>query len=131
MSKNDCERFFDAGSSYLKTAQRGHRRRSVFSVAMIYHILCLSIEKFLMAIFCCHNAIPQHHTLSHMVQEATTFTTIPGELIEQVQGLDKVLNLCDPNAPLQAVLTDGQLQSMLTVGEKIRDLVSDHLPRAA
>lgn len=131
MNKNDCVSYFDAGNSYLKTAKRGYRRRSVFSSAMLYHILCLSIEKFLMGIFCYHNAIPQHSTLSHMVQEVAAFTNVPKELIEQVQSMDSVLNLCDPNAPLQSALTESQIQSMLTVGEKIRDLVADHLPRAA
>jgi hypothetical protein len=131
MNKNDCESYFNAGDSYLKTAKRGHGRSSVFTGTMIYHILCLSIEKFLMGIFCCHNAIPQHSTLSHMIQEAAAFTDMPKELIEQVNAMDNVLNLCDPGAPLQAVLTESQLQAMLIVGEKVRNLVSDHLPRAA
>lgn len=131
MNKNDCEGYFDTGNSYLETAKRGHRRGSVFNGTMIYHILCLSIEKFLMGLFCYHNAIPQHNTLSHMVQEAAAFAEMPKELIEQVQSIDNVLNLCDPNAPLQAVLTDSQLQAMLSVGERIRALVAAHLPRAA
>lgn len=131
MNRNDCESYFDAGDSYLETAKRGHHRSSVFTGTMIYHILCLSIEKFLMGIFCCHNAIPQHSTLSHMIQEAAAFTEMPKELIEHVKAMDNVLNLCDPAAPLQAVLTESQLQAMLMVGEKIRDLVNDHLPRAA
>ena len=131
MDKNDCESYFDAGSSYLETAKRGHSRSSVFSGTMIYHILCLSIEKFLMGIFCCHNAIPQHNTLSDMIQEANTFTEMPKELIEQIQSMDSILNLCDPNAPLQAIITEDQLKAMLTVGEKIRDLAAAHLPHAA
>jgi len=131
MNRNDCESYFDAGNSYLETAKRGHKRSSVFTGTMIYHILCLSIEKFLMGIFCYHNAIPQNSTLSHMIQEAAAFTDMPVELIEQVKSMDNVLNLCDPNAPLQAVLTESQLQGMLSVGEKIRNLVSAHLPRAA
>jgi hypothetical protein len=131
MNKDDCERYFDAGTSYLETAKRGHRRGSVFTATMIYHILCISIEKFLMGIFCYHNAIPQHNTLSHMVQELAAFTEVSKELIEQVQAIDNVLNLCDPNAPLQMMLTERQLQAMLTVGEKIRSLAAAHLPRAA
>ena len=130
MNKSDCDSYLDSANSYLETAKRGSRRSSVFSGPMIYHILCLSIEKFLMGIFCQHNAIPQHNTLSHMIQEAAAFTTIPEELIEQVQSMDKILNLCDPHAPLQMALTENQLQGMLAVGEKVRSLVSDH-PRAA
>ena len=131
MNKSECESYFDAGNSYLETAKRGHRRSTVFTGTMIYHVLCLSIEKFLMGIFCYHNAIPQHSTLSHMIQEVAAFTDMPDELIEQVKSMDSVLNLCDPSAPLQAVLTESQLQGMLSVGEQIRDLVAAHLPRAA
>jgi hypothetical protein len=122
MNKNDCANFVDAGNSYLQTARRGHRRGSVFSDTMIYHILCLSIEKYLMGIFCLHNAIPEHNTLSHMAQEASAFANLPAGLIERIKSMDKILNLCDPAAPLQAMITEGQLKSMLHVGEKIRDI---------
>ena len=131
MNKTDYENFFDAGNSYLRTAQHGHKRSSVFTNTMIYHVLCLSIEKLLMGIFFYHNAIPQHNALGHMIKEAAEFADIPEELIEQVQSMDGILNLCDPNAPLQAAITESQLQAMLTVGDKIRDLVADHLPHAA
>ena len=131
MSKNDCESFFDAGNSYLETAKRGHRKCSVFTGTMIYHILCLSIEKFLMGIFCYHKAIPQHNTLSSMAQEAAALVELPEGLIEQVQLLDNVLNLCDPNTPLQMMLTESQIQTMLTVGDKVRSLAATCLPHAA
>jgi hypothetical protein len=131
MNKNDCISFVDAGNSYLQTAKRGHQRGSVFTGTMIYHILCLSIEKYLMGIFCLHHAIPEHHTLSHMAREAAAFTDMPQDLIVQIEAMDNVLNLCDPAAPLQASLTDSQLQSMLQVGEKTRDLVRSYLPCAA
>ena len=131
MNKNDCAGYFDAGNSYLESAKRGYHRRSVFSSAMIYHFLCLSIEKFLMGIFCYHNAIPQHSTLSHMVQEVAAITDVPKALIEQVQSMDNILNLCDPNAPLQMTLTENQLQDMLTLTEKIRNIVATYIPQAA
>ncbi len=131
MKKNDCESFFDAGHSYLQTAQHWHRGQSVCRGAMIYHILCLSIEKFLMGIFCYHHAVPQHNTLFHMVQEVAAFTDIPEDLIEQVQSMDNVLNSCDSNTPLQASLTESRLAAMLTVGERVRRLVAAHLPHAA
>jgi hypothetical protein len=131
MNKKDCASFVEAGNSYLQTAQRGRQRGSVFTGNMIYHILCLSIEKYLMAIFCLHRAIPEHHTLSHMAREATAFTKMPEDLIARIEAMDNVLNLCDPAAPLQASLSDSQLQSMLQVGEKLRELVQNYLPRAA
>lgn len=131
MNRKDCENFIDAGNSYLKTARQGHRRGSVFTNTMIYHILCLSIEKYFMGIFCWHNAIPEHHTLSHMAHEASGFADMPADLIEQIEAMDNVLNLCDPAAPLQAALTESQLRSMLGVGERIRDLACGYLPRAA
>ncbi|GAB6908303.1 conserved hypothetical protein [Desulfosarcina cetonica] len=131
MIKRDCESFVEAGNSYLKTAQRGHRRESVFTGTMLYPILCLSIEKYLMGLFCYHNAIPQHNTLARMAREAADFVDIPMDLIEAIQSMDGLLDLCDPAAPLQMGLSDAQLQSMIAVGEKIRDLVSAHMPCAA
>lgn len=131
MNKSDCASYFDAGNSYLEAAKRGNRRRSVFSGTMIYHILCLSVEKFLMGIFCYHNAIPQQSTLSHMVQEVAALTDVPRELIEQVQSMDNILNLCNPTAPLQMALTKRQLQTMLILGEKVSNIVATHIPRAA
>ena len=131
MNKSGCASYFDAGNNYLETAKRGYRRRSVFTGTMIYHILCLSVEKFLMGIFCYHNAIPQHSTLSHMIQEVAAFSDVPKELIEQVQSMDNALNLCDPNASLQMTLTENQLQDMLIMSEKIRNIVATHIPRAA
>jgi hypothetical protein len=131
MSKNDCANFLDAGDSYLQTAKRGRHRGSVFTGTIIYHILCLSIEKYLMGLFCLHHAFPENHTLSHMAREAAAFTDMPTDLIAQIEAMDNVVNLCDPAAPLQAPLTKSQLQSMLQVGERIRHLVMRCLPCAA
>ena len=131
MNGNDCASFVEAGHSYLQTARRGHRRESVFTGTMIYHILCLSIEKYLMGLFCFHNAIPQHSTLSSMAQEAADFADLPPDLIEHIKAMDSVLNLCDPAAPLQAMLTDSQIASMIQVGERLRDLVITRMPCAA
>ncbi|WP_419659026.1 hypothetical protein [Desulfosarcina variabilis] len=84
-----------------------------------------------MWIFCYHNAIPQHSTLSHMIQEVAAFSDVPKELIEQVQSIDNALNLFDPNASFQMALTENQLQDMLIMSEKIRSIVATHIPLAA
>ena len=131
MNGNDCANYIDAGNSYLQTAQRGHRRESVYTGIMIYHSLCLSIEKYLMGIFCFHNAIPQHSTLSQMAQEVADFADLPEDLVDSIKAMDGVLNLCDPAVPLPAMLTDPQIASMIEVGERLRELVNAHLPRAA
>ncbi|BBO85358.1 hypothetical protein [Desulfosarcina ovata] len=131
MNRNDCASLIEAGNSYLETARNGHRRGSVFTGTMIYHVVCLSIEKYLMGIFCCYNAIPQHNTLSRMAQEAADFADLPSDLLQAIEAMDGVLNLCDPATPLQATLTGKQLQAMIQVGEQLRDLASAHLPCAA
>ena len=127
MSKENAGHFVDEANKYLQTARRGHRRSAVFNNAMIYHIICLSIEKYLLGLFAYHNTLPMHNTLTSMIREAAPLVQMPPFMIEEVTAMDNVVNLCDPGAPLEAIITDGQLQGMINTGEKLRKMVNEHL----
>ncbi|SHK98429.1 hypothetical protein SAMN02745216_04418 [Desulfatibacillum alkenivorans DSM 16219] len=124
MSKENCSHFVDEANKFLQTARRGHRRSAVFNNSMIYHIVCLSIEKYLMGLFAYHDALPMHNTLTSMIREAAPLVNLPPFLIEEVTAMDNIVNLCDPGAPLETALTDDQLQGMIMTGEKVRELVN-------
>jgi len=131
MSKENCASFMEEGNKFLQTARRSHRRSMMFNNTMIYHVLCLSIEKYLLGLFRFHNSLPTHNTLTYMIRDVTQFLELPPFLIEEITAMDNILNLCDPEAPLEASLTDDQLQGMLMTGERVREMVNGHILCAA
>lgn len=131
MADTDWKSFLTAGDSYLRIASRGSLKTMVLTDSLVYHMLGLSLESYLMALFRLHNQLPCHSTLSSMVTEAGGLMEIPQDLCEEIKAMDRMLNLCDPAAPLEMALSREGLAAMLAAGEKMGELVHRHVEEGA
>jgi len=89
--------FFEDGSGYLKTAIGALvKHREVFTPGILYNIIAMAIEKFVMAALMRHGAMPYNHTMADLVEAMEE--TFPGELNSlrsDLLQLDKYQEICD------------------------------------
>jgi len=115
----DWQSHIDAGQSYLKTAQSGLKRPSVFNNALIYQITTMAVEQLLIGVYQFHNQMPADHTLEGLVDDLTAICPIEKELADHIKAIGQFDDMC-PLVPVnRRIPDDTEIQSILSVGHQV------------
>ncbi|HHB76334.1 MAG TPA: hypothetical protein ENK84_07300 [Desulfobulbus sp.] len=119
------EEFFQDGEAYLKTAAGAHKRRKeIFTAEILYNLVAMAIEKFVMAALMRHGAMPYNHTMVDLVEAMEqNFPDAMKELREPLLELDKYQEICDLDTYTIKPPTMGEIPSMLGLAEQLKSLV--------
>ena len=121
--------FLEDGNGYLRTANgayfNGNKR---FTTGILYNIIAMSIEKFVMAALMRHGTMPYNHTMIDLV--GAMEKTFPGSIADIRNGLlqlDAYQDICDPYD--FTIIEPGreEIPAMLNLAEKLQQLVQEDL----
>lgn len=123
------EEFLEDGNEYLRTAKGGFaNRKKIFTNTILYNIIAMAIEKFVMAALMRHGALPYNHTMADLVESMEE--TFPGALTEIRDGLlrlDSYQDICDPYEFTMVEPAMDEIPRMLDLAEKLQQLVLNEL----
>lgn len=124
------EEYLEDGDGYLRTAKGGYaNRKKVFTSNILYNIIAMAIEKFVMAALMRHGTLPYNHTMADLVESMEQ--TFPGALADIREGLlrlDSYQDICDPYEFSIVELAMDEIPGMLDLAEKLQKLVTNDLP---
>ena len=85
------------GKGYLKTAVAAHaKRQGVFTAGILYNLVAMAIEKFVMGALMSRGAMPFNHTMRDLVKAMEeTFPGAMADLDERLLQLDAFQDICD------------------------------------
>ena len=119
------EEFLRDGKGYLKTAVAGHRnRQQVFTSEILYNIIAMAVEKFIMAALMQHGAMPYNHTMADLVEAMES--TFPGRMTDIREGLldlDRYQDICNFDGFKISSPGMEKIPGMLEVAGKVQTLV--------
>ena len=91
------EEFRRDGTAFLKTAVAAHaKRKSAFTPEILYNLIAMAIEKFVMAALMRQGTMPYNHTMKDLVEAMEG--TFPGAMAGIREGLlefDSFQDICD------------------------------------
>lgn len=90
----------------------------------------MAVEKFVMAALMRHGTMPYNHTMADLVEAMEE--TFPGALADIREGLlhlDTYQDICDPWEFTIIEPTMDDIQAMLDLAEKLRELVRNDLAK--
>ena len=117
------------GEQYLKTAVGAYqRRRNVFTPEILYNIIAMAIEKFVMAALMRHGNLPYNHTIKDLVEAMEkTFPHSMDELREGLLALDKYQEICDLESYTIKPPSMEEIPGMLRLAEDLHLMVVNNL----
>lgn len=126
------EDFLREGEAYLKTAAGAHaRRRDIFSAEILYNIIAMAIEKFVMAALMRHGTMPYNHTMGDLAEAMEeTFCGAMGEMKEKLLAMDKYQEICDPETYTIRSPAMEEIPEMLQLAKQLESLVIKTLLQA-
>ncbi|MCF6187312.1 MAG: hypothetical protein L3J49_07550 [Desulfobulbaceae bacterium] len=119
------EEFLHEGEAYLKTGHGAYaRRREVFTPEILYNIIAMAIEKFVMAALMKYGALPYNHTMGDLVEAMEeTFPGALGEIREKIIALDRYQEICDVDAFMIRPPKRKEIAGMLEIAAQLQNLI--------
>ncbi len=123
------QQFLEDGEAFLKTASGAlSKNREVFTANILYNIITMAIEKFVMAALMRAGTMPYNHTMTDLV--AAMEKTFPGALTgirAKLLELDRYQEICDLDNYRITPPEMDEIPAMLDLAERLRSLVTDDL----
>ncbi|MCW5213248.1 hypothetical protein VU04_10115 [Desulfobulbus sp. TB] len=119
------EEFLRDGEGYFRTATAAYTKKNrIFTSEILYNLIAMAIEKFIMAALMRHGAMPYNHTMQDLVEAMEN--TFPGRIVDIRQGLlelDKYQDICDLDGFTISPPEMEKIPEMLELADKLRVLV--------
>lgn len=117
--------FLRDGEGFLKTATAAHaKRRQVFTAEILYNLIAIAVEKFVMASLMRHGAMPYNHTMKDLVEAMEeTFPGAIADIGEELLRLDAFQQICDLDGFSITPPGMEEIPAMLALAGKMQALV--------
>ncbi len=120
------EDYLKDGEGFLRTAVGAHeKQKKVFTSEILYNIIAMAIEKFVMAALMRHGALPYNHTMRDLVEAMDrTFPSAIDELREGLLKMDGYQEICDLDGFRISPPGMDKIPGMLNIAQKLQSLVT-------
>lgn len=120
------EDFLKDGEGFLRTAIGAHeKQRKVFTPEILYNIIAMAIEKFVMAALMRHGALPYNHTMKDLVEAMDeTFPAAIDDLREGLLKMDQYQDICDLEGFSIIPPEMEEIQGMLEIARKLQSMIA-------
>jgi len=121
------EDFLKHGEGFLRTASGAYKKqKKVFTSEILYNIIAMAIEKFVMAALMRHGALPYNHTMKDLVEAMDeTFPAAIDDLREGLLKMDQYQEICDLDGFRITPPEMKEIQGMLEMAQKLQGMVTE------
>lgn len=123
------EEYWSEGRAYLKTASAAFaQRKKAFTTVVLYNIIAMAIEKFVMTALMRQGTLPYNHTMRDLVEAMDeTFPNAMGDIRAGLLKLDKYQEICDIDTFNISGPAMEEIPAMLGLATRLHDLVAHQL----
>ncbi|HEB49790.1 MAG TPA: hypothetical protein ENI89_04195 [Desulfobulbus sp.] len=121
------EEFLEQGEGYLKTATRGYAgRRKIFTPEILYNLIAMAIEKFVMAALMRQGSLPCNHTMADLVEAMEAlFPDLIAEFREDLLALDRYQEICALDTFHIRPPSMDEIPAMLDLARHLRNILEN------
>lgn len=102
---------FDEAGQYA-SAFEGMMKRQKIDNETLYHILCISVEKYTAALAGMLNYIPMHSGLTYVIRELGKKTELPSGFYNEAKFLNQFMTYCSLDFENPKPISENDLQRM-------------------
>lgn len=123
------EEYFRHGEGFLNTAAQAQRKGvQAFTPEILYNLIAMAVEKFIMAALMRHGELPYNHTMADLV--AAMEQVFPGRMGDIGEGLlkmDQYQDICSLDGFKISPPMMEEIPAMLELAEKLRQIVREKM----
>jgi hypothetical protein len=118
---DDWQSYKAEGQQFLGLAERAFRNKNTnFTPEILYNLIAMAIEKLVMGALMAIGRLPYNHTMHDLVAALEQWIPESVEgLANDLRGLDKYQEICDPYACTMQVPTTAEVALMLELARQL------------
>jgi hypothetical protein len=123
------EDFWGEGKAFLKTASAAcAQHKKAFTTVILYNIIAMAIEKFVMTALMCEGKLPYNHTMKDLVEAMDeAFPGAMSDIREGLLELDRYQEICDIDTFNISGPAMEEIPTMLGLASRLQELVEQQL----
>lgn len=123
------EDFWGEGKAFLKTASAAYaQHKKAFTTVILYNIIAMAIEKFVMTALMCQGKLPNNHTMKDLVEAMDeAFPGAMSGIREGLLNLDQYQEICDVDTFNITGPAMEEIPLMLDLAGRLQTLVEKQL----
>jgi hypothetical protein len=126
ISESTSNSFLKEADEYHKLALGGLKRKKVFTNEILYNLISISVEKYIMGFLTARNQLPLCHTLKNMVNEVKTLVPVHDDIVRKMCYFDGIQNICSLVDYNRKTISDNDITEMVGLLEDVKQLVTQH-----
>lgn len=116
------------GNQFLKTAQGAYsKKKKAFSADTLYNLICMAIEKLIMAFLMKNGDLAENHTMADLLRALQQHLGDVPELAEKLLYLNDFQEICDLEQFTIRTPSEVDVIRFLAIGEEVRAVLYPHL----
>lgn len=122
---DDWDVFLHDGEAFLRTGLAAYTKgKKAFTPEILYNIVAMAIEKFVMAALMQRGSLPYNHTMGDLVEAMDeVFPGAMGDLKDGLLDLDRYQEICDVDSFTVIPPAMEEIPKMLALAERMQELV--------
>ena len=113
--------------SYYGSAKRSFEKGTKFSEELVFNILTMAVEKYLVGLMMSVGEMPANHVIKHLLVEADGHFKIDESIIESLSKVDDYLYICSMDDFTNRVPDKKELAIILEAVEKLKTFVHENV----
>jgi hypothetical protein len=113
-------------NGYFKTVKRAFYKESIFSDELIFNILTMAIEKYLVGLLMSIGIMPANHVIKYLLEETGKKFLIDQSIQKHLVSVDDYLYLCSIDNFTKNTPPREELENIIAAVDKLKLLVQAH-----
>ncbi|NTV13301.1 MAG: hypothetical protein HGA96_05135 [Desulfobulbaceae bacterium] len=124
----DWRNYYQDGEKFLRTATAGQSRRpEIFTPEILYNVITMAIEKFIMGFLMYHGDLADNHTMADMIHSLERHLQLPASLTHDLLHLDSFQEICDLDNYNCKAPTRHQIDGMLATARETQRFIASRI----
>lgn len=121
----DWRNYYHDGEKFLRTATTGQSNRpEIFTPEILYNIIAMAIEKFIMGFLMYNGDLADNHTMADMIHSMERHLQLPPALASDLLQLDSFQEICSLDNYSYITPTRNQIDEMLAVARETQRFIA-------
>lgn len=109
------------GEGFFRVVEGASRKPAIFTPEIVHNLLCMSIEKFSMAILLRLGDMPNNHTFEDLLFALKPLIPVSARIEEALLELDRETDLCSLEIRQARLPGPERMQMLVAIGARFRD----------
>jgi len=115
------EPFLLEGEGYFRVARNSHHRPLIFTPEIVHSVLCMALEKFIMAILMRTGNLPDNHTFADLVHALKSEIPVSAEIEAALLALDRESDLCSMEIRNVRIPGPERMRELVAIGARLQE----------